>query len=369
MLMNELTRIWYLTPCILGVLTCIQLLLIQRGSTQLKKVLVALLLALLGPSINIYTSAILKMDVAFLTYLAHNVAWCYGPLMFLLVRHICLINMNLKLSWMHFVLPILCLFGEINPWWHLPAGYVLVALCIQATVYWGLSLGLLVRHKERLLKLISAHKHSSYYWVWYLVVSLGAILLYDLILHLLATFGHFPSMSAVNIMGSLIIVYVCSLALVCIYQPSIFFMSDPETSKSSALEVAEQVESMLPLRNIELTQSAAKDLEGQLQKLASEYPIYLDEDMNLRKLSGLLGISTHHLSELLNVHMSTNFYDYLNKLRYQESIRLLGNTHEKLSIEDIAYRSGFNNRNSFYKVFKQQTGLTPKAYQQKNLSA
>jgi len=33
-----------------------------------------------------------------------------------------------------------------------------------------------------------------------------------------------------------------------------------------------------------------------------------------------------------------------------------------LTISDIAYRSGFNNRNSFYKVFKDKTGITPSQY-------
>lgn len=82
----------------------------------------------------------------------------------------------------------------------------------------------------------------------------------------------------------------------------------------------------------------------------------------MEKLPSLLGITRNQLSELLNIHKQTSFYDFLNDLRYRESVALLQDSSSGLSIIDIAYRSGFNSRNSFYTAFKKRTGLTPKQY-------
>src|SRR5690606_14620975 len=86
---------------------------------------------------------------------------------------------------------------------------------------------------------------------------------------------------------------------------------------------------------------------------------HLDETISLGKLASLLGITPHQLSDLFNIHMATSFYDYLNHLRYEESIRLLQNTRQACSITDIAYSSGFNNHNSFYMVSQERSSLTP----------
>jgi AraC-like DNA-binding protein len=39
-----------------------------------------------------------------------------------------------------------------------------------------------------------------------------------------------------------------------------------------------------------------------------------------------------------------------------------GDGRHNFSVTDITYRAGFNNRNSFYRVFKEKNGLTPSQY-------
>ena len=151
--------------------------------------------------------------------------------------------------------------------------------------------------------------------------------------------------------ASLVAIFVNTIALFSIYQPEVFFH-----------ELAPQAETKLHLRSIELSPEAAKQLDEQLQALVKNHKPHLDEDISLPKLASLLGVTSHQLSELLNIHKSTSFYDFLNDLRYQESLHFLATNENELTIADIAYRSGFNNRNSFYKVFKEKTGLTPNQY-------
>lgn len=67
-------------------------------------------------------------------------------------------------------------------------------------------------------------------------------------------------------------------------------------------------------------------------------------------------------SELLNVHLHTNFYDWMNSYRFNAALLLLQDQTVNYSVTDIAFQAGFNNRNSFYRVFKSNLGITPAQY-------
>jgi len=88
--------------------------------------------------------------------------------------------------------------------------------------------------------------------------------------------------------------------------------------------------------------------------------LYKDSTLTLRKLANKVGISGHHLSQIINEHTSGNYYDLINGYRLEEAKRLL--QQESLSIIDVAYESGFNSKSAFYSEFKKQTGQTPGQY-------
>ncbi len=180
-------------------------------------------------------------------------------------------------------------------------------------------------------------------------------MLFDVVVFTNVLLGNIPSFTALAIIASLIGVFINTIALFSIYQPDAFFH---EITPQEIPVPAEKPQ----LRSIELSPEAAKQLDEQLQALVKNHKPHLDEDISLPKLASLLGVTSHQLSELLNIHKSTSFYDFLNDLRYQESLHFLVGNERELTIADIAYRSGFNNRNTFYKVFKEKTGLTPNQY-------
>lgn len=90
---------------------------------------------------------------------------------------------------------------------------------------------------------------------------------------------------------------------------------------------------------------------------------YLDEELSLQKLSLLVNISTHRLSEVINQDLNTNFYRLINAYRVEEVKRKLKNPEfDKYSILGIAFESGFNSKSTFNKIFKEETGMTPSAF-------
>jgi AraC-like DNA-binding protein len=92
---------------------------------------------------------------------------------------------------------------------------------------------------------------------------------------------------------------------------------------------------------------------------------FLDCDLTLRTLAGLLKLRPHHLSQILNEQLGKSFYDFINEHRVAHAKELLAaNADAAIPILDIAFASGYNNKVSFYNAFKRFVGVTPTRYRE-----
>lgn len=84
---------------------------------------------------------------------------------------------------------------------------------------------------------------------------------------------------------------------------------------------------------------------------------------SLADLAGKLHETTHHVSQVINEKFGESFYELLARLRVDEAKRLLGeDTGDRITIEDLADRVGYNSKSSLNRTFKNQTGLTPSEF-------
>ena len=77
-------------------------------------------------------------------------------------------------------------------------------------------------------------------------------------------------------------------------------------------------------------------------------------------------VSTSYLSRLIKKETDSTFTDYVNTLRISEAKRLLANSKD--NITTIYEKVGFNNRNTFIRLFKQIVGVTPSEYRKNSKS-
>jgi len=117
-------------------------------------------------------------------------------------------------------------------------------------------------------------------------------------------------------------------------------------------------------KNSGLTNLYSNELKDRLLHLFEEEKIYRQNNLSLEILSKKLNTTKHSLSQVINEHFKMNFFNLLNKYRIAEAKEILKNDINKnLTIIDIAYDVGFNNKVTFNKAFKQETeGLTPREY-------
>jgi len=91
--------------------------------------------------------------------------------------------------------------------------------------------------------------------------------------------------------------------------------------------------------------------------------VYLNPTINASDLAKQLNISQSHLSYIVNEHFNKSFRSLINDLRINEvKIKLQQKEFSASSILAIALDCGFNSEASFYRIFKRDTGMSPKEY-------
>lgn len=104
-------------------------------------------------------------------------------------------------------------------------------------------------------------------------------------------------------------------------------------------------------------------LMEELRHLVDEEHIYLDPNLDLNTLSQRMGVPRYLLSKAVNTVYGKAFSAYINECRVRHAILLLSDpANDHLSFEAIALDSGFPTRQTFYRVFKAQTEISPAAY-------
>lgn len=91
---------------------------------------------------------------------------------------------------------------------------------------------------------------------------------------------------------------------------------------------------------------------------------YMRNDLSLNLISNEFHISVSHLSKLFKEQEECNFIDYLIEIRMGHAKEQLSSTEDK--IRDIAEQVGYSNVNSFVRIFKKMTGLTPTEYRERH---
>jgi len=124
-------------------------------------------------------------------------------------------------------------------------------------------------------------------------------------------------------------------------------------------EIFSEIEEPVKYKFSKLTKEEAKGWIDKLNDLMTTQKPFLNPGLKLNQLAEEIDLSPRILSQIINEYFNQNFYDYINKLRIEESINLLNDSSNKMNVLEILYSVGFNSKPSFNTAFKKVTGLTP----------
>ena len=103
--------------------------------------------------------------------------------------------------------------------------------------------------------------------------------------------------------------------------------------------------------------SIPEKLKDDLVKLFMNKKIYLQKDLKIWDVSGLLATNRTYISRIINQDFDKNFCSFVNDFRIEHAKKLMiENRH--YSNDEIAELSGFGSVNSFYRVFKQKENIS-----------
>ncbi|RED25053.1 helix-turn-helix protein [Flavobacterium cutihirudinis] len=208
---------------------------------------------------------------------------------------------------------------------------------------------------------------------------LSWIRLYNLmILFLFSTlFVHYFLMNKVDSIDFSCYILISSVLLFTVgwlyFKPKIFYDNfEPEISDTfNSFNIIEdqlvpiktnENKSTLPLPK-ELTDEKRQLYLDKLEYIFASEELFLKKDLVIRDIANATEIPVHHISSLINSEFNLHFQDYVNLKRIEYFKEKINDPEWKeLSLEGMAWGSGFKSRTTCFRAFIKHTGKSPSEY-------
>lgn len=176
--------------------------------------------------------------------------------------------------------------------------------------------------------------------------------------------------------NALFILLNCVVLLVIVvfvmHQPKLFYgylfvAVDMEENKTTEIEdYKEEVKAFskieAPVKKLNLMPDQVSVYSDLMKSFMERKQPYLQSNFQIVDLANELNIPVHHCSFVINKFLEKNFRDWINSYRISFFITEYPRKSDRMTIEAVAYESGFKSLATFYNAFKKETGLMPKAF-------
>ena len=175
-------------------------------------------------------------------------------------------------------------------------------------------------------------------------------------------FPFYLSLFGLNIMTTYHIVNSFSVIWLMVSSLSLFFFPSLLYGKAVEGDGRRRITSRDPVQS-QPTEAEKKKLEEIMEMIEykmNESSYFLKQGYSIKDLSNDVGIPVYQISKSLNILRGLGFVDYINLKRIQYCISKYENGEWlHFTVEAIAEKCGFNNRNTFSKAFKRTKGISP----------
>ena len=144
-----------------------------------------------------------------------------------------------------------------------------------------------------------------------------------------------------------------------------------DLSLSAKEEEEEETGATEDVKENALSLSIRNNIGPLLKKYCEEPQLYLQNDVSLSQLANQIGINRSYLSKHFALQ-GISYNEYINGLRIQHFVNLYHEavaTHQPLTIQQLAYQSGFRSYNTFSVAFKKIMGMNTTEWIRDQISA
>lgn len=197
---------------------------------------------------------------------------------------------------------------------------------------------------------IKSNRHLVSWFSLFLINQ--SVLLVGLFINILTGFKLFDNPYHYTITVETSYLYITAIAL--LFYPEMLYGNPVDTSVK-----AKEKYTYSKLKTDEKSE-ILKNLNNYLQSKAMPF---LDPKLSLVAVARILNVGAQQLSQVINERTNLNFNDYINTYRIEVAKEILMTTdYNKLTIDAIAEKAGFNSKSPFYIAFKKYTGMTPRSF-------
>lgn len=127
--------------------------------------------------------------------------------------------------------------------------------------------------------------------------------------------------------------------------------------------VQEEKVSQNPKVEVDWPAEKTTHFEQRIEEVLDINKAYLQKGYTLADLAKDTKIPAYQLTHFLNQVQNSTFHDLINRRRIEETCRIIqSGQFQHLTLEALAEKSGFNNRNSFSVAFKKFKGMKPSEF-------
>lgn len=300
-------------------------------------------------------------------FLQHGLRFFVPPLFYVYVKSIFLEQSGLiKKNIKHFIVFFIFFFGYVIPNGIDPGSeYVLIintyvpnwAVPLNAfgVIYFLMALRLFYKFRKSMKCNYSSIKEEDFLWIEKFLISFFMVVVVDLIITFTEiALDHYVTWDA-YITIFFLVVAMAYIGYYGLTQSTVFL---PQFLIEEAINEIESSQ-----RKSYLKATEKNDLNERFNHFMQEDKIYLSKDLSLKSLANVMETSDRKLSAFFKEVLDSNFHDTINSFRVEEAKQILKSEALKNhSITGIALSCGFRSKSSFYRIFKQDTNLSPLEY-------
>jgi len=124
-----------------------------------------------------------------------------------------------------------------------------------------------------------------------------------------------------------------------------------------------QILQLIPIKSESETSENADHIYEKIYHHLIHNKQYLNESISLEKTANETGINREYIRSAIKNAEGCNFKTFINTYRIEHAkILLMEDRYGHFSMDEIARKSGFPSRTSFYRTFREITGFTPAYY-------
>ena len=116
---------------------------------------------------------------------------------------------------------------------------------------------------------------------------------------------------------------------------------------------------------VKIDEEECENIVSRMKEYLERERVYTNADLKMKDLADVLHLSAPKLSQVFNIYLGENYYDFINCYRLDEFKRLIeAGEYKRFTITALSEQCGFKKSN-FFSTFRKVEGLTPAEYLKK----